>query len=123
MKITRGIGFYPSKLLTFPYEIGSYETLPCIEWIYHKDEERLLQMNLYTFPGSTLDGFIFNAGEVLFDGDKLKLNVADVLAYLKENGVQMSGCGGRCSRRTSYNRCDRWKRNRCEIGREVLENS
>lgn len=90
MKITRGIGFYPSKLLTFPYEIGSYETLPCIEWIYHKDEERLLQMNLYTFSGSILDGFIFNAGEVLFDGDKLKLNVADVLAYLKENGVQMS---------------------------------
>jgi beta-phosphoglucomutase-like phosphatase (HAD superfamily) len=47
-------------------------------------------MNLYTFPGSTLEGFIFHADEVLFDGNQIKPNVADVLAYLKENGVQMS---------------------------------
>lgn len=79
-----------TKILTFPYEIGSYESLPCIEWIYHKGEERVLQMNLYTFPGSTLEGFIFHADEVLFDGNQIKPNVADVLAYLKDNGVYMS---------------------------------
>ena len=79
-----------TKILTFPYEVDSYETVPCNEWIYHKDEERILQMNLYTFPKSTLEGFIFHADQVLFDGNELKLGVADVLAYLKEQDVHMS---------------------------------
>lgn len=79
-----------TKILTFPYEIGSYETLPCNDWKYHQDVERVLQMNLYTFPGRRLKGFIFNADEVVFDGDKLKSGVTQLLAYLKENGVHMS---------------------------------
>ena len=79
-----------TKILTFPYKVGSYETLPCNEWIYHKGEERLLQMNLYTFPKSSLEGVIFYADQVLFDGSELKPGVKDVLAYLKENNVHMS---------------------------------
>ena len=73
-----------TKVLTFPYEIGSYETLSCNEWKYHKDIERVLQMNIYTFPGRRLKGFIFNADEVIFEGKELKVGVADLLAYLKE---------------------------------------
>ncbi len=79
-----------TKILTFPYEVGSYKTLPCNEWIYHKDEERILQMNLYTFPKSTLEGFIFNADQAIFDENELKPGVKDVLTYLKENNVHMS---------------------------------
>ena len=79
-----------TKILTFPYEVGSYETLPCNEWIYHQGEERLLQMNLYTFPKSSLGGFVFYADEVLFDENELKSGVKEVLTYLKENNVHMS---------------------------------
>ena len=79
-----------TKVLTFPYEIGSYETLPCNEWKYHKDIERVLQMNIYTFPGRRLKGFIFNADEVIFEGKELKPGVAKLLLHLKENHVHMS---------------------------------
>ena len=47
-------------------------------------------MNLYTFPKSTLEGFIFNADQVLFDESGLKSEVAGVLMHLKANGVHMS---------------------------------
>jgi len=79
-----------TKILTFPYEIGSYETLPCNDWKYHQGIERVLQMNLYTFPGRRLKGFIFNADEVVFHDDKLKSGVAQLLAFLQEKGVHMS---------------------------------
>lgn len=79
-----------TKILEFPYKVGSYKTLPCNEWIYHKDEERILQMNLYTFPKSTLEGFIFNADQVVFEGKALKPTVANVLEYLHQNNVHMS---------------------------------
>jgi len=79
-----------TKVLTFPYEMGSYETLPCNEWIYHKDVERVLQMNIYTFPNRRLKGFIFNADETVFDGEELKPGVAKLLEYLKENEVHMA---------------------------------
>ena len=79
-----------TKVITFPYTIGSYETLPCNEWKYHQDVERILQMNIYTFPGRRLKGFIFNADETVFDGAKLKAGVVKLLAYLKENEVHMS---------------------------------
>lgn len=79
-----------TKVLTFPYEMGSYETLPCNEWKYHQDIERVLQMNIYTFPGRRLKGFIFHADEVVFDGKKLKPGVVKLLSYLKENEVHMS---------------------------------
>lgn len=79
-----------TKILTFPYEMGSYECLPCNEWIYHQDVERILQMNLYTFPGRRLKGFIFNADEVVFDGEALKPGVEKLVKYLKENDVHMS---------------------------------
>lgn len=79
-----------TKVLTFPYEVGSYETMPCNEWIYHKDVERILQMNIYTFPGRRLKGFIFNADEVVFADNALKPGVAKLLAYLKEQEVHMS---------------------------------
>jgi beta-phosphoglucomutase-like phosphatase (HAD superfamily) len=79
-----------TKVITFPYALGEYETLPCNEWKYHQDEERILQMNIYTFPGRRLKGFIFNADESVFDGTELKPGVAKLLAYLKENEVQMA---------------------------------
>lgn len=79
-----------TKVLTFPYEVGSYETMPCNEWIYHKDVERILQMNIYTFPGRRLKGFILNADEVVFADNALKPGVAKLLAYLKEQAVHMS---------------------------------
>lgn len=79
-----------TKILSFPYEIGSYETLPCNDWKYHQGIERTLQMNLYTFPGRRLKGFIFNADEVIFDGEQLKSDVEQLLAFLQENGVHMS---------------------------------
>lgn len=79
-----------TKVLTFPYEVGSYETMPCNEWIYHKDVERVLQMNIYTFPGRRLKGFIFLADQVIFADNALKPGVAKLLAYLKEQEVHMS---------------------------------
>lgn len=39
-----------TKVLTFPYTVGSYETLPNFEWIYNQGQERPVQPNLYTFP-------------------------------------------------------------------------
>jgi len=79
-----------TKIITFPYEMGSYETVPCNEWKYHKDEPRILQMNIYTFPNRRLKGFIFNADQTVFDGEGLKPGVAKLLAFLKENEVHMS---------------------------------
>ena len=79
-----------TKILTFPYEMGTYESLPCKEWIYNEGQERLLQMNLYTFPGRTLKGFIFNADEVIFDKETLKPGVTRLLQYLREKEVYMS---------------------------------
>lgn len=79
-----------TKILTFPYEMGSYETVPCNEWIYHKDVERILQMNIYTFPNRRLKGFIFNADQTVFDSAELKPGVAKLLAHLKDNEVHMS---------------------------------
>ena len=84
-----------TKILTFPYEMGSYETLPCNEWIYHKDVERVLQMNIYTFPNRRLKGFIFNADEAVFDGEELKPGVTKLLEYLKENEVHMAVYGAK----------------------------
>lgn len=79
-----------TKIFTFPYKSGSYECLPCREWMYHKDIERILQMNLYTFPKRELKGFIFNADEVLFGDDALKEGVERLLIYLREKDVYMS---------------------------------
>ena len=79
-----------TKVLTFPYEVGSYDTMPCNEWIYHKDEERVLQMNIYTFPGRSLKGFVFHADQVVFADNALKPGVSELLAYLKEQAVHMS---------------------------------
>ncbi len=79
-----------TKIFTFPYEVGSYECLPCRDWIYHKDIERILQMNIYTFPNRRLKGFIFNADEVIFDEAGLKAGVEKLLLYLKENEIHMS---------------------------------
>lgn len=84
-----------TKVLTFPYEMGSYETLPCNDWIYHKDVERVLQMNIYTFPNRRLKGFIFNADEAVFDGEELKPGVTKLLEYLKENEVHMAVYGAK----------------------------
>ncbi|MDR1891423.1 MAG: hypothetical protein LBQ48_00180 [Oscillospiraceae bacterium] len=35
-----------TKILTFPYTVGSYECLPATEWIYHEGLKRPLQPNL-----------------------------------------------------------------------------
>ena len=79
-----------TKVLTFPYEIGSYKCLPCKEWIYNEGEERILQPNIYTFPGRRLDGFIFDADTVLFEEKLLKPGVLKLLRYLEKNEVHMS---------------------------------
>ena len=35
-----------TKILTFPYEVGSYETLPNFEWKYCEGRERPTQPNM-----------------------------------------------------------------------------
>ena len=79
-----------TKVITFPYTIGSYETLPQIEWKYNDISERILQPNIYTFPGRRLKGFIFDADGVIFKDGKLKEGVVELGTYLKENEVHMS---------------------------------
>lgn len=79
-----------TKILTFPYELGKYECLPCSEWVYHKDTERKLQINLYTFPGRRLKCFIFNADEIVFEGKILKKGVEKLIKYLQEQEVYVS---------------------------------
>lgn len=69
-----------AKVLTFPYTVGSYETLPPRKWIYHEGQKKPFHPNMYTFPNRTLAGF-------LFDGDGLRPDAAEFLAYLKEKGV------------------------------------
>jgi len=79
-----------TKVLTFPYEIGSAETLAPREWKYDDINDRILQPNIYTFPGRRLKGFIFEADTVIISGDGLKEGVTELLAHLKENEVRMS---------------------------------
>ena len=79
-----------TKVLTFPYTVGTYETLPCKEWIYNIGEERLPQRNLYTCPGKVLQGFIFDADRILFKNDVLQQGAIELLAYLEERYVRMA---------------------------------
>lgn len=79
-----------TKIFTFPYKVGTFETLPQIEWIYNEGEERLPQANLYTCPGKCLQGWIFDADRVLFDGNELKQGAKELLLYLKERKVLLS---------------------------------
>ena len=37
-----------TKIFTFPYEVGTYKTVPLQEWKYNEGEERTSQPNLYT---------------------------------------------------------------------------
>ena len=41
-----------TKILTFPYEIGSYKSLPCKEWIYNKEQIRGGQPNVDRYPSA-----------------------------------------------------------------------
>lgn len=80
-----------TKVMTFPYEIGAAETLPHIEWIYHKGEERIKPARVqYTVPGRRFRGFIFEADDVLFVDDKLQDGTKELLKYLKGNPVYTS---------------------------------
>lgn len=38
-----------TKVLTFPYTVGSYESLPVKEWIYNNPAERREQINIYRY--------------------------------------------------------------------------
>lgn len=38
-----------TKVLTFPYTVGSYETMPKMKWIYHDEAERQQQLNIYRY--------------------------------------------------------------------------
>ena len=79
-----------TKRFTFPYEVGTYETLPQIDWIYNEGQERFPQANLYTCPGKCLQGWLFDADRVLFDGDELRQGAKELLLYLKEHKVLIS---------------------------------
>lgn len=79
-----------TKIFTFPYNVGTYETLPQLECIYNDGQERLPQANLYTCPGKCLQGWIFDADRVLFDGEELKQGAKELLHYLKERKVLLS---------------------------------
>ena len=79
-----------TKVFTFPYETGTFETLPQKEWIYNENEERAPQPNLYTCPGKCLQGWIFDADKVLFDGDVLRKGAKEFFRYLVERKVMMS---------------------------------
>lgn len=79
-----------TKVFTFPYKIGSYKTLDQQEWLYNSGEERTPQPNLYTCPGKCLQGWIFDADKVLFDGDVLRKGAKELLHYLIERKVMMS---------------------------------
>jgi beta-lactamase superfamily II metal-dependent hydrolase len=79
-----------TKVLTFPYELGTVETMPKTEWKYDRTVERVLQPNIYTFPGRRLKGFIFEADRVILSEDGLKEGVHELLSFLKENEVHMS---------------------------------
>lgn len=80
-----------TKVFTFPYQIGSAETLPLMERIYNKGEQRMKTARVqYTVPGRRFRGFIFEADDVLFIEGKLQERAADVLAFLKRNPVYIS---------------------------------
>jgi len=38
-----------TKVLTFPYEVGTFETLPCTKWIYDDESCRRTQLNIYRY--------------------------------------------------------------------------
>lgn len=80
-----------TKIFTFPYEAGTFEQLPQKTWVYNEGEERAPQPNLYTCPGKCLQGWIFDADKVLFDGDELRKGARELLHYLKERNVLISG--------------------------------
>jgi beta-lactamase superfamily II metal-dependent hydrolase len=40
-----------TKVLTFPYTVGSYETLPKRKWIYHDESTRIEQINIHRYGG------------------------------------------------------------------------
>lgn len=79
-----------TKIFTFPYKVGTFETLPQLEWIYNEGEERSPQPNLYTCPGKCLQGWLFDADKVLFAGDNLRCGAKELLHYLKERKVSLS---------------------------------
>lgn len=80
-----------TKIMTFPYKVGTYESLPCkTEWIYHLDDVRPTKGGtMYTFPGRKVNTFIFNAEGFLYVDGKLREGMTDVLDYVKERGGRM----------------------------------
>jgi FMN phosphatase YigB (HAD superfamily) len=80
-----------TKIMTFPYKVGTYESLPCkTEWIHHPDDVRPTKGGtMYTFPGRKVNTFIFNAEGFLYVDGKLREGMTDVLDYVKERGGRM----------------------------------
>ncbi len=70
-----------TKILTFPYQVDTYECLPPKEWIYHEGVDRPFTSNLYTFPGN------FNVvNALLTDGD-----ISEMLGqWLEGKGIQVA---------------------------------
>lgn len=75
-----------TKVITFPYTMGSYECLPQREWVYNDISERILQPNIYTFPGRRYKGFIFDIATINEEPEEAK----KLLTFLKQNEVHMS---------------------------------
>ena len=82
--------------MTFPYKVGEYKVLPKFDWIYHKEDPRpwddtpSFASTLFTIPGRRFLGFIFEAEDTLFEGDKLQEGALRLLQLLKDNKVHTS---------------------------------
>ena len=85
-----------TKVFTFPYVVGTYETLPLQDWRYHEGQERLPQRNLYTCRGKLLQGWIFDADRILFDGEELREGAEQLIQYLKEQNVRLAAFSRAC---------------------------
>ena len=80
-----------TKVITFPYEVGSAETLEKFDWIYHNGETaRSGNRAHYAVPGHRFRGFIFEADEVLFVDEKVQDGALELLQHIKNHPVYTS---------------------------------
>lgn len=79
-----------TTIYTFPYTVGSYEQLPKREWIYNEGEFRGPQPSLYVFCNVNFKVFVFDADSILFDGERLKADIKECLAYLHDKTIRIS---------------------------------
>lgn len=79
-----------TKILTFPYEVGSYESLPNKEWIYNKGEIRATQPNIYVYPKkyfNKVKAVIFDCDGTLVDSERIYMKTWEIVG--KEMGFEI----------------------------------